>query len=97
MLSNPIVPIFMVGGIALGSLLEGYLKGKTPPSMEITAGILVVAVLLIIWNLLMYRKALSPQDDKFPESAQSRFGPPITATVCFVSGLMFLFVASLFG
>jgi hypothetical protein len=90
-----VIAIFMLGGFGAGSLLEPLLANKQANSLAENLGIGSVVLLLLFWNVLMYRKAAKLVDPEFPASALERYMRPGFATVCFLAGFFMVVIPSL--
>ncbi len=81
----------MIAGIAAGSVAEARIHNKVGFSPVVQYSILAFAVLLVVWNCIMYKVAFTTPENEFSPSKSSRMIRPITATVSFLVGLTFLF------
>ena len=88
-----IIP-FMLGGCAASMALPVLTEGKEGFGTAGNAGVAVAVVVLLLWNVSMYRKAQAVAEDEAEEreSALVRYLSPVAATASFVVGfLLFLF------
>ena len=84
--------LYLAGGLSASAMIEPYLKNKNPPSTSTLAGVAAAVVVLLVWNALMYKQAISPPEDQVAKSATERFTRPVAASVCFVIGLVALLI-----
>ena len=86
-----IIP-FMLGGCAASMALPVLTEGKEGFGTAGNAGVAVAVVVLLLWNVSMYRKAQAVAEDEERESALVIYLSPVAATASFVVGfLLFLF------
>lgn len=86
--------LYMCGGLAVSSVIEPHLNNKNPASSGAQIGIGIAALVLLVWNVWMYRAAAvsSPDDAEEKTSAVERYTKPVAASVSFVIGLVILLV-----
>jgi hypothetical protein len=91
--NRAIVTFYMIGGFAAALTLHLEFADKHPIPMEWKIGVIVASVLLVVFNIWLYRKASREPDPEFPTGAFERYLPPVTATIChalgFIAGLIF--------
>lgn len=85
--------LYMCGGLAVSSVIEPYLNNKNPASSGVQAGIGVAALVLIAWNVWMYRQAARPGEADAGKPAGERYLRPVSATISFVLGVVALLIA----
>lgn len=95
--SKLLIAGYMIGGCALGCLLEPILDHtKQPSSGAMVAGILAVVLVLALANVWMYRKAARQPDSEFPTGLWERYANAVTASASFVLGFLLIISAVVF-
>lgn len=90
-----VIAIFMIGGFVTGSLLEAPLANKDRLPLVAELGIGAVALLLVFWNVMMYRNATKLANPEFPASPMERYLRPGISTASFLVGFGMIVIASL--
>lgn len=95
--SKLLIASYMIGGCALGCLLEPILdRTKQPSSGGMVAGILAVTLILVLANVWMYRKAARQPDPEFPTGLWERYANAVTASASFVLGFILIVCSVVF-
>ena len=71
MSTKTLLIIYMLAGIAVGSVTEAHLHKEVGFSSVVQYSILAVAVLLVIWNCIMYKQAFATPETRFEPFAPS--------------------------
>lgn len=86
-----LVALYLVGGFVFGLALEPVMRGKSDLETPALAAIGLAAVLLMLWNVVMYRRASRDPDPEFPTSPVERYLPAVSATLSFLLGMGLVF------
>ena len=95
--SKLLIGSYMLGGFALGSLLEPMLDHrKKGSSGAMIAGVLAIVLVLAVVNAWLYKRAIRQPDAEFPLSWWERYGTAVTASASFAVGFVLIVSAVIF-